>query len=423
MFDRYSQPGNRFRNAAPSTTGAAEGKRQPGGAVLIVEDDPGIRNALAELVRECGYTPGCCSNGKQAIDYLAGASAPPEVIILDLMMPVMDGWEFRLQQRADARLAKIPVLAISADGSAKAAAIDADGFLHKPFRAVDVQRELDRILRERDVVEHSQSLMAMGTVVASVAHELKNPLTFVLSNMELANRATSQMVGHLASLRRAAALSGSASAVCTSLEDGLADVNWASQEARLGLDQIITLTRDLGQLGRRQEFRRERLSLKSPIESAIRMTAPQIQRQATLAREYDNDPIVVGDWARLTQVFLNLLVNATQAVSKTSARRGEIRIRMHLAGRDAVTDIEDNGEGITPEMAAQLFKPFVTTKPAGEGSGLGLAISREIVAAHGGTLEFDSRPGRGSRFRVTLPVAPTDTPTPPTYRPTQPRAL
>ena len=403
MLETYSQPANNpDLDPRPSSEAVVGHNRR----VLVVEDDPGIRSGLCDLLADIGYTTLCCEDGQQAFQILATASPAPEVIILDLMLPVMDGWEFRLRQRADPRLAKIAVLAISADGSAKAAAIDADAFLQKPFRASDVQRELDGILHRRECLEHSQSLMAMGTVVASVAHELKNPLTFVMGNMDLATRARAQMAEKLATLREAS-LPTPASDLCQALENGLADFDEASQEARVGLDRILSITQDLGLLAHKPEARRDRFSLRSPLESAIRMTAPQIQRQATLVRDYLGDPMVVGDWARLTQVFLNLLVNAAQAVTELDVGRGAIRIRLRCIGESAAIDVEDNGVGISPELAAQVFQPFFSTKPAGEGSGLGLAISREIVGAHGGTIEVSSQPGQGSRFRVTLPLAST----------------
>jgi two-component system, NtrC family, sensor kinase len=408
MLETYAQPASNPGVPPPavgaSTVVGSETLRQ----VLIVEDDPGIRMGLADLFTDIGYRPLCCADGRHAFQVLASARPAPELIILDLMLPVMDGWEFRLQQRADPRLAKVPVLAISADGSAKAAAIDADAFLHKPFGADDVQRELDGILHKRERLEHSQSLMAMGTVVASVAHELKNPLTFVMGNMDLASRATGQMSALLASLRQAE-LPTPVPALCQALQDGLADFDIASQEARVGLDRIVSITQDLGLLGHKPESRRDRFALQSALESAIRLTAPQIQRQATLVRDYLDDPTVLGDWARLTQVFLNLLVNAAHAVAALESRLGAITIRVRIVGESAVTDIEDNGVGIRPEMVARLFEPFFSTKPAGQGSGLGLSISREIVAAHGGTIEVTSQPGRGSRFRVTLPLARWET--------------
>jgi two-component system, NtrC family, sensor kinase len=400
MIQMLSGPAPSPEKAADAGAADREAESDQSHRVLVVEDDAGIRSGLYDLLVDLGYVVLCAENGQHAMDILTHSQPAPSVILLDLMMPVMDGWEFRIRQRADARLSKISVLAISADGSAKAEAIDADGFLHKPFRAADVQRELVRILERRERQEHGQSLMAMGTVMASVAHELKNPLTFILGNMELVSRSLVRMNGELASLRTAVP---PCAPLCDALQSELADLERSREEARVGLDRIVSITQDMGLLGRRPEFRREPLALRSSIESAIRLTAPQIQRHATLVREYDDDPMVMGDWPRLTQVFLNLLVNATQAVSE-AGERGEIRVRVSCHGDEVVTEVADTGVGFSSETAAHIFQPFFSTKRAGEGSGLGLTISREIISAHGGRIEYASRLGQGSRFRVTLPA-------------------
>jgi signal transduction histidine kinase len=373
--------------------------------LLIVEDEPAIRDALHVMLEDGGYTVLCSDNGEQALALLSACVPLPDVIMLDLMMPVMDGWEFRLRQRSHPRLARIPVLVMSSDGSAKAAAIDADGFLPKPFRDSDLKRALEGVERKQEQAEHGQALMAMGTMVASVAHELKNPLTYVLGNMELATRAATEMGSHVQNLRASAA-PGPTTALCESLLTDLVDLEKAADEARAGLDRIVALTRDLGDLSRKPEPRRERFALKTALESAIRMTAHRIAGQAALSREYLAAAAVVGDCARLTQVFVNLLVNAGQAVSAVTSRPRQVRVRLRAASGSAVVDVEDTGEGLPPDLARQVFEPFFSTKPAGEGSGLGLAISREIVAAHGGTIEFVSWPGQGSRVRVILPLAP-----------------
>jgi two-component system, NtrC family, sensor kinase len=383
--------------AGPAWT-AARNRR-----LLVVEDDPAIRSALRDLLIDLGHAVFCCEDGRQALETLASIDPPPEIILLDLMLPVMDGWEFRVHQRANSRLAGIPVLAISADPSPKAAAIDADGFLRKPFRAHDVERELAGIEGKLERAEHTQALIAMGTVVASVAHELKNPLTYVLGNIDFASRTASEIAGRCQSLRGA---SQPASEVCDSLLTGLGDFEKATAEAKVGLDRIVALTQDLGNLGRKHQLRRERFALKAALESAIQITAHKIRGQATLLREYFANPIVVGDCPRLSQVFVNLLVNASHAVAQSSGRSKRIRVRIRVLNGSAVAEVEDTGVGIAPELAAHVFEPYFSTKPAGEGSGLGLPISREIVVAHGGTLDFVSHPGQGSRFRVTLPLTP-----------------
>jgi two-component system NtrC family sensor kinase len=378
--------------------GDHEGQR-----ILVVEDDPSIRGSLLTVLTLEGYPVSCCEDGNQALEFLANTRPSPVVIILDLMLPVMDGWEFRVRQRADPRIAKIPVLAISADSSAKAAAIDADAYLRKPFDVSSVLHEIDRIALERGRVVHRESLVTVGTLAASVAHEIRNPLTFVLGNLEFASRGVSRAAGDVALLRRESLPSPAAAG--DAVVASLTEVERSIQEALVGLDRISSIAGDLGLLGRRPDARRERVALRPVMESAIRMAAHHIQGRARLVRDYADVPTVMADRTRLTQVFLNLLVNACQALSEDAAWSNEIRVRILRSHRDAIVEVEDTGVGIAPEAASRLFEPFFTTKGAREGSGLGLSISRDIVQTLGGMLDFTSVLGKGSRFRVVLPIS------------------
>ena len=163
-------------------------KRATGRTLLVVEDDADIREALDGLLSMEGFRVTGCSNGREALDVLH-VSARPDLILLDLMMPVMDGWQFRVAQKDDPQLATIPVLALSADATAKAAAIDADAYLKKP---VDYETLIDTIDRLLVASEHRElqarlaqtdRLTSLGTLAAGVAHEINNPLAYVLLNL------------------------------------------------------------------------------------------------------------------------------------------------------------------------------------------------------------------------------------------------
>ena len=359
------------------------------GRILIVEDDLEIRTALAMLLLDEGYQVLSCEDGRQALDLLATTDSVPDAIILDLRLPVMDGWEFRARQRADPALSGIPVFAISADGSSQAAAIHADAYLQKPFNPADLLVKLERILLERENhqikarLARNQRLTAIGTVAAGVAHEIKNPLTFVMANLHVAADTLMRMSSDLSVVRELEELIG---------------------EARVGLDRISVIVKDLGLLARAPDEQLAPIALYGAVDAAIRMAAHHIRRGARLVREYRDAPFVVGDQARLTQVFLNLLVNACQALP--DRRPGnEITVKVRCSGANALVEIEDNGTGIDPLLQPRIFEPFFSTKPATEGAGLGLSICRDLVASQGGRIEFDSQPGRGSRFRVLLPIA------------------
>jgi CheY-like chemotaxis protein len=154
--------------------------------LLVVEDDDMIREALTELLRDEGALVTPASNGREALQELRSGRAP-DLILLDLMMPVMDGWEFRVDQRADPALASIPIIAMSADMSAKARAIAADAYLRKPL---DFSELVGRI---RSVVDHAaaqraaaaDTAAAFATMAAEIAHEINNPLTYLMANLQV----------------------------------------------------------------------------------------------------------------------------------------------------------------------------------------------------------------------------------------------
>ncbi len=162
-------------------------KRASGRSLLVVEDDADIREALDGLLSMEGFRVAGCSNGREALDWLR-ASPKPDIILLDLMMPIMDGWQFRVAQKDDPELATIPVLALSADSTAKAAAIDAEAYLKKPVDYDTLIATIDRLLVESEHREiqarlaQTDRLTSLGTLAVGVAHEINNPLAYVLLN-------------------------------------------------------------------------------------------------------------------------------------------------------------------------------------------------------------------------------------------------
>jgi signal transduction histidine kinase len=376
---------------------------------VIIEDDAAIRSALGDLLVDEGYEVMSFENARRALDQLVNTSSPPHAIVLDLCLPGMDGWEFRVHQRANPALSGISVLAISEDASAKAAAIHADAYLRKPFAPADLLAQLERVLLERENqqirtrLDQSQRLIAIGIVAAGVAQKIKDPLTLVMGNLRLAGDVLVQMGSGLAS-----AGPSDVTGVCADhrgFETGLRQLEELIGDACTGVERISTVVEELALRVRPAEGNLEPVSLSAVVDSAIRMAAHHIHRCARLVREYSDSPSVVGDHAGLTQVFLNLLVNACQAVPAGGASRHEIRVRICAGDADAVVEIVDTGSGIDLAVQPKIFEPFFSTKPASEGAGLGLSICRHLVALHGGKIEFESEPGRGSRFRVLLPQA------------------
>ncbi|MBI5478249.1 MAG: response regulator, partial [Deltaproteobacteria bacterium] len=180
----------------------------------------------------------------------------------------------------------------------------------------------------------------------------------------------------------------------------------ALQEAREGAERVRHIVRDLKTFSRPNEEQSGPIDLRRVIEASINMVFNEIKHRARLVKDYGATPPVAANESRLGQVFLNLLLNAAQAIPDGATDRNRIRI---VTGTDpqgrVVAEVHDSGAGMSAEVMARIFDPFFTTKPVGVGTGLGLPICRSIVTALGGTLEVESEVGAGSMFRVVLPPA------------------
>ncbi len=230
-------------------------------------------------------------------------------------------------------------------------------------------------------------LVAMGTLSAGVAHEINNPLTYVVSAVE-----------HLEGLLRASPAGLPAAATEAALG--------VLAEAREGAERVRLIVRDLRTLSRVDETRVERVELLPVLDFAAGISANELKHRARLVKDYGPLPAVMGNAAKLGQVFLNLLINAAQAIPPGRVDWNEVRLTTSTdAGGRAVIEVRDTGTGVPPEVAARIFEPFVTTKRIGEGTGLGLSICRAVITSLGGEISFEDAPDRGAIFRVALPAA------------------
>jgi signal transduction histidine kinase len=379
--------------------------------ILVVEDDPEILGALSGLLEEEGYDVQSVSDARDALARLRSGPAP-EVIILDLMMPGMDGWEFRTIQRADPSLSSIPVVAISADTSAKAAAIDATSFLRKPFRFADLLAAVEKIIDERERhrirarLAEAERLASLGTLAAGAAHEISNPLSFTVANLETIDEQLGRMGQMVGQLAKGVAPEGR---LIEDMKATLADMRDLLADGRVGAERVSRVVRNLQSIARRQEEQHRLVDVRRVIESSLNLTWNQIRHRARLVKEFADDlPLVQGSEFRLGQLILNLLVNAAQAIPEGNAQGNIIRVGVRTDARGLVIEISDTGEGIAPDAKARLFEPFFTTKPAGVGTGLGLSICQSVIIEHRGAIEVESEAGEGSLFRVILPMPAED---------------
>ena len=244
-------------------------------------------------------------------------------------------------------------------------------------------------------------MQTMGLLTASLGHEINNPMSLVAANVDVALRAAK---GLQAQLQQSSSrhLAPEVYELATSVEAGLRDISEALTDARQGARRVRSVVQDLRAFSRPENLEDGPVRLESVLEAALGMAWNEIRHRARLVKDYADVPSVLGNEARLGQVFLNLFTNAAHAIPEGAADRNEIRVRLYATLDSVVTEISDTGSGIAPEHLSRIFEPFFTTKPAGQGTGLGLPICREIVRRLGGDLELESRAGAGTTVRVRL---------------------
>ncbi|MBN1206659.1 MAG: PAS domain S-box protein [Myxococcaceae bacterium] len=265
----------------------------------------------------------------------------------------------------------------------------------------------------RDITERKQAqaqllqadrMVMMGTLAAGVGHEINNPLTYVLSNLSLAGEEVARLAQELEQEVPALVEKRGWAPL-------LKEVGEMLTEAHAGAERVRTIVRDLKMFSRQGEEQRTAVEVREVLDFSIKMSLNELRSRARFLKHYEPVPAVYGDAARLGQVFLNLLVNAAQAIPEGNAQGNEIavRVRPDASGMVAV-EVRDTGVGISPEVLPRIFDPFFTTKPVGAGTGLGLSICHGIIKGLGGELTVQSEVGRGSTFTVLIPVAPAVTP-------------
>ncbi|MEA2701108.1 MAG: hypothetical protein QOI66_5379 [Myxococcales bacterium] len=383
------------------------------GRILVVEDEEMLRDAMGPFLEEAGYEVSFAENGKEALRRLY-TEAIPALIVLDLRMPVMDGWEFRTIQRDDPKLGLIPVVAISADGSSQASAISADAYLRKPVDGTELLSTIERVLveseRQRSArQDDTERLTSLGHLAANVGHEINNPLTFVMLNLRQSLEQLQPSIA--AGPEGGAALS--AEAQLAELKTRMGSVAAMLEDCEVGGERIRVTVGNLQRLSRHGEDRKAPIDVHELIEQSVAMVWNQIRHRGRLIKTFGKIPPILGNGPALGQVFLNLLINAAESIPEGDTERNTIRIATRVEpgekGAELVVEISDSGKGIASDVISHVFEPFFTTKRFGEGTGLGLSISHQTVCDHGGRMTADSAPGKGATFRIFLPVgdAPT----------------
>jgi PAS domain S-box-containing protein len=256
-------------------------------------------------------------------------------------------------------------------------------------------------------------MASVGTLAAGVAHEINNPLSYVIANVRLVEA-------------RLRALAAEAPADPAALREALGAAAAALDEAREGAERVHRIVADLKMFARADEERRGPVDVRRVVEAALHLAEHDVRRRARLETALGPLPPVLANEARLGQVFLTLVVNAAESVPPGAPDANTVRVTARADAGRVVVEVCDTGPGIAAEARGKIFDPFFSVGASGERKGLGLCICHTLVTDLGGEIEVDSEIGRGTCFRVILPSAqagaPSTVPPPRTTPPAAPRA-
>ncbi len=284
---------------------------------------------------------------------------------------------------------------------------------------IDGERMLQATVRDETEVKRLQAMLgqadrlaSMGTLAAGVAHEINNPLAYVLHNIETlatdlprlsvaVERCVDALRVNLGDAALATALGEEAALLQPAM---LKDMVELATDALSGTQRIRTISRAISTFSHMESTKRFRVDVNHAVQSAATMALTSIKFRAKLVVSLGEVPAVWASEGKLSQVFLNLLMNAAQAIDEGNVQGNKVAIRSWVEADDVFVEVEDTGRGIAHEALQRIFEPFFTTKARGVGSGLGLSICRNIIDEFGGDIRVSSEVGTGTRFVVRLPV-------------------
>ena len=280
---------------------------------------------------------------------------------------------------------------------------------HEALQAERARQEqlLHELAQAQGQLLQSEKMASIGQLAAGVAHEINNPVSFVNANLGSLQRYVAGLLDTVSAYEQYEVELSPATRAALAQVKQAADLEYVREdmpallvESLDGLQRVKSIVQGLKEFSHVDEAHVQRANLEAYLETTVKIVWNELKYKAELVREYSGIPEVDCMPAQLSQVFMNLLVNAGQAIHE----HGRITLRTGHDARNVWVEVEDTGSGIRPEHLSRIFDPFFTTKPVGQGTGLGLSISYGIVRKHGGQIEARSELGSGTCFRVTLPL-------------------
>ena len=426
--------------------------------VLVVDDDPILRTQIKRLASQFVSEIRLAADGVEGLEIWR--QWQPNVVVTDIFMPRMNGLEMCAAIKASDPHAQIIVITSGDDGDSLRLALEvgAERYISKPVdmhlladaigKCVRDQRQFEDLRLTRQVAaltealqeqleerkrteaalqleksEHlvlinrleeahnqllqSEKMASIGQLAAGVAHEINNPIGYVNSNLGTLQQYVGQFLSLLSFYER------HESELAPEHRDELArlkaeldlpymrqDVNELLAESLGGLQRVKRIVQDLKDFSHVGDSEMQWANLESGLESTLNVVWNEIRYKADVIRDYGTVPEVECIPSQINQVFMNLLVNASQAITE----HGTITLRTRQTGDFVCVEIIDSGSGMPADVMKRIFDPFFTTKPVGTGTGLGLSITSTIIRKHNGRIDVSSEPGKGSTFRIFVPI-------------------
>jgi len=412
--------------------------------VLAIDDEEVNLLVLRRILEKEGMLVETALSGLEGLE--RARSHLPDIVLLDVMMPEMDGITVCRELKAQEATKFIPVVITTAHetGEVRLACLQAGAneFINKPYhhselvlrvrnllqlrQAEAIRRQaeiLDRtssalVLKNRELEEtltelklaqsqilQQEKLASIGQLAAGVAHEINNPMGFISSNLGTLSKYLDRLVEFIG-VQETALGDSRTDLTLVSESKGKLKIDYLIQDARDLIDESLdgaarvkAIVQNLKSFSRVDQAEEQLADLNECLETTLNITWNELKYKATVHKEYGDLPLLKCFPQQLNQVFLNLLVNAAQAIDK----QGEINIRTWADEETVMVSIADSGCGIPADKLGQIFEPFFTTKPVGKGTGLGLSICYDIIKKHAGKIAVESTEDTGTTFTLTLP--------------------
>lgn len=408
----------------------------PTESILIVEDDEAVRTLLQRILQDAGYPCASVEGSEKALDYLKDNAC--SLMLVDIHLPGMSGLD--LLQICRPQWPDTQVVMCSGDNKEdvvlKAFEVGAIGYLIKPFEPIEVLFQVKNALRLSHLEKENRAqcqqleqkleqctldlhesyrrmvqqekLASLGQLAAGVAHEVNNPTGYIASNLSSLDKYLKRIKNFLESAQTC--IDGSSDQrlrdtlhdlrIRLKIDSIMGDLDELVSDAIEGTERIRRIVMGLKKFSRKDAEEPESIDINKLIEETLHLCWNELKYKTEVKRQFSPLPQTWGMPQKLSQVFLNLLVNAAQAIKK----HGTITITTQQVGDQIEVAITDDGCGIAAEHLDKIFEPFYTTKLETGGTGLGLSILQEIIAQHQGSIQVQSKPDSGSTFTVTLPV-------------------